>query len=67
MDIMCNFEKNIKLMLKELGITQSEFARKLEVGTSTVSDWLVKHKQPSFFNIYKICKVLNCTIEELAE
>lgn len=64
---MINFEKNVKVMLKEKGISQAEFARRLGVGKSTVSNWLCSHREPSLSYIRKILKVLNCTFDELVE
>lgn len=67
MEIMQRFEKNIKLMLQEKGFSQAEFARRLGVGKSTVSNWLCSHREPSISYITKIMEVLNCTFEELID
>ena len=65
MDLMEKFEKNLRLMIKEKGLTQSQFAKNIGVGDSTVSDWLIKHKEPSATTVYKITKELNCSICDL--
>lgn len=67
MDLMVNFEKNVKLMLQEKSMSQAEFARRLKVGKSTISNWLKLHKEPTISNIYKILKELNCTFDDLVE
>lgn len=67
MEVMDKFEKNITLMLKEKGYSQSELARKLGIGKSTVNNWIRLHKEPTITNIVKIMKELNCSFDELVE
>ena len=65
MDIMERFEKNVKLMLEEKGISQAELARRLKTGKSTITGWLKEHKEPTISNIEKLLEEFNCTFEEL--
>lgn len=51
--------------LSELGITQKEFARRAGILQSTVSEWKVKHTNPSAEKIMSICRVLDVTPEWL--
>lgn len=67
MDIMERFEKNVKLMLEEKGISQAELARRLKTGKNTITGWLKEHKEPTISNIEKLLKELNCTFEDLVD
>jgi len=67
MELMQRFEKNVKQMLKDRGMSQAELARKLNVGKSTISNWLCSHREPSISYIIKLMKELDCTFEELID
>ena len=67
MSVLGNFRKNLKLMLKEKKITQSELARRTEIGKSTITHWLKDDIEPTLTNIYKLIKALDCTFEELVD
>lgn len=60
-----NFIKNVKRMLNEIGMKQSEFALQLNCEASTVSKWLTGKREPSFYYIVKITHILKCSFEEL--
>ena len=38
--------ETIRALRKELGLTQEQFARRLEVGTATLRDWEANRHQP---------------------
>ncbi len=67
MSLMDNFERNVKIMLKERGLSQTELSKKLNLGKNTVNCWLKSHKEPTLSNIYKLTKELDCTFEELID
>ena len=67
MELMEKFERNIKLMLKEKEFNQAELAHRLNVGKSTISNWLCSHREPSISYVYKLTKELDCTFEELVD
>ena len=50
--------KIIKRYRKKLKMTQEELAKKLNVSTSTVSNWETDSSFPDKENITKICKIL---------
>lgn len=52
-------------ILKEKNMTQKEFAEKVGIGNSTVSEWKKKKTNPSADKIMDICMVLNVTPEQL--
>ena len=52
-------------ILKEKNMTQKEFAGKVGIGNSTVSEWKKKKTNPSADKIMDICMVLEVTPEQL--
>ena len=58
----------LRYILNSRGITQAELAKAAGIRPSTICD--LYNNNASFIkleNLYKICKVLNCRIEELLE
>ncbi len=58
----------LKKLLYEKGISQSELAKVTGIRPSTICD--LYNQNAAFVkleNVYKICKVLNCKIDELFE
>lgn len=51
--------------LKELGISQKEFADKTGITPSTISDWKHKKTNPASDKLMVICKALQMTPNEL--
>ena len=52
-------------MLKEKNMSQNEFAKRVGLASSTISDWKTKKTNPSADKIMDICKVLGVTPEQL--
>ena len=52
-------------ILKEKNLSQSTFAQKVGLASSTVSDWKTKKTNPSADKIMDICLVLDITPEQL--
>ena len=52
-------------IIKEKNITQAEFAKRVGIATSTVSEWKKKKTNPSADKIMDICAALEVTPEEL--
>ena len=67
MGIMEKFEKNVKSILEEKGMSQAELARRMNTAKSTVSNWLKSHREPTISSILKIMEALDCTFEELVD
>lgn len=57
-------ERILKVM-KERNMTQTEFARKVGIGNSTISEWKKKKTNPTAEKIMDICNVLQITPEQL--
>ena len=51
--------------LRELSMSQKEFAEKTSIRQSTISEWKKKHTNPSADKIMIICRVLGVTPEWL--
>ncbi len=64
---LAEFSKNLKLMLSEKGMSQSDLARAIETTPTAITYWVNGVKEPTLSNIYKITKALDCTFEELIE
>jgi transcriptional regulator with XRE-family HTH domain len=52
-------------ILKDKNMTQKEFAEKVGIGNSTVSEWKKKKTNPSADKIMDICMVLDVMPEQL--
>ena len=61
------FSKNLKLYLDKLDMTQLDLAKKLNVGTTSVSNWCKGLKSPRMDKVDAMCKIFNCTRSDLME
>lgn len=61
------FAKNLRNFLKINGMTQKELAKRLSVGTSSVSSWCRGEKSPRMEKVDAMCKIFNCTRADLME
>ena len=52
-------------ILKEKNMSQNEFAKRVGLASSTISDWKTKKTNPSANKIMDICAVLEVTPEQL--
>ena len=55
----------IKEMRKELGLTQSQLAEKLNISNKAISKWETGGGMPDVSLIAPLCEALNITSEEL--
>ena len=51
--------------LKELNMTQSDLARKMNVHQPSVSQCIRKRNLPSNYNIYQLCEIFNLDFDEI--
>ena len=58
---------NLKELRKIYGLTQKEFATKMETTQQRVSEWECNKIEPSLYNIVKILKLYEISFEELIE
>lgn len=61
------FAKNLRNLLEINSMTQKELAKRLSVGTSSVSSWCRGEKSPRMDKVDAICKIFNCTRADLME
>lgn len=59
------FKANLKYILKRFGVTQAELALRLNIGQSTISNWLKGLGSPTVDNLVKIHQVFNIPIDIL--
>jgi transcriptional regulator with XRE-family HTH domain len=58
--------RNIGKILKRLGISQRELARRSQISIATINDILTgKVKQPQWYHLYQIAVALGTTIDSL--
>ena len=62
----CRFEFGIRLkrILMKSGMTQADLATITGIHQSNISDYITGKTTPSFYNVDKIAKVLNCSMDD---
>ena len=58
---------NIKMIRIAAGMSQQEFAEKMNTNQQHISGWERGVVEPSLYNILKIIKVLDTSFEELTD
>ncbi|MFV0274870.1 MAG: helix-turn-helix domain-containing protein [Bacilli bacterium] len=61
------FSEKLTLLRKKNNFSQEELAGKLEISRQAVSKWESGSSYPDMEKILLICKILNCTLEELMD
>lgn len=59
------FSKNLRRYFEQSGMTQSGFAKKLGVGTTSIYNWLSGVKTPRMDKVDAMCKLLGVHREDL--
>lgn len=59
------FGNNIKFLLKQKSIKQARFAEMMEIGNTTVSNWINGVSYPDFKTLLRIKDVLNVDLNSL--
>ena len=59
------FGERVKQTLKELGITQKQFAKSLNIQASTLCEWLNDHNEPPMQSICDIANALEVSTDYL--
>lgn len=59
--------ENIRSRMKELGLTQSDLAKRIGVNQPMVSKWLSGTITPESSTQDRLCKALECSIDRLVE
>ncbi|MBE5746359.1 MAG: helix-turn-helix transcriptional regulator [Clostridiales bacterium] len=58
---------NIKAIRLSLGLSQSDFAQKLNVGRTTIGHWETNYSSPSIPMLKNIKKTFNVTYDEIID
>ena len=61
------FSKRLNYYLNEYNMTQVELAKRLGVGTTSVSNWCRGLKSPRMDKVDAMCKIFNCRRSDLME
>lgn len=61
------FSKNLRLYLDKNNMTQLDLAKRLNVGTTSVSNWCNALKSPRMDKVDAMCKLFNCSRSDLME
>lgn len=59
------FADNLRDIMQEVGITQSELADESGVSRATINRYLAKQRLPTLKALINICDVLDCDLDEL--
>lgn len=59
------FADNLRDIMKEVGITQSELADESGLSRATINRYLEKQRLPTLKALINICDVLDCDLDEL--
>ncbi len=60
-----NFGKNISELMKLKKMGQAELAQKVGVVQSAISLWVNNKREPDYKTLFKLCKILDTTPNEL--
>lgn len=61
------FSKKLNMHLQRCGLSKSEFAKKMNVGNSIVSDWTNGKKIPRMDKVDMMCNIFGCQRSDLIE
>ena len=59
------FSENLYTLRKNKKISQEQLAELVDVSRQSVSKWELGESYPTVENIFKLCNVLNCKMNEL--
>lgn len=59
------FSKNLYTLRKELDISQEQLAELIDISRQSVSKWELGESYPTVENIFKLCSVFKCKMNEL--
>ncbi|WP_085521461.1 helix-turn-helix transcriptional regulator [Tuberibacillus sp. Marseille-P3662] len=59
------FKCRLKIILWERGISQGEFAKRINVSQHAISSFVTGKSLPKFENVYRICEELDMKINEI--
>lgn len=64
---MSNFGSNLKIMLKDYGMTQTELAKDTGLSETTISRYIAGQMMPSAASLFNIAYALDCSLDDIAD
>ena len=64
LELMKIFSKNLKRIMREEKINQTELAKEIGVNRTTISRYITGQCIPSFHTIVKIADILFCSLDD---
>lgn len=61
------FSDKLKLYRQRANLTQEELATKLNISQKTISSWEIGRSDPTMKQIYTLCDILDCPLEDLTD
>lgn len=61
------FSDKLKLYRQRANLTQEELATKLNISQKTISSWEIGRSDPTMKQIYTLCNILDCPLEDLTD
>ena len=61
------FGDNLKSLLRDRGMTQSDLANAIGTDSRTINRYLSKQRIPTIKNLINIAYALDCTLDELTD
>ena len=62
---MKEFSQNLKLTRLKSGKSKKDIARAVNVSIASIENWENGRSLPNLINLLKLCKILNCSSDEL--
>ena len=56
---------NLRELLQEKGICQTQLAREVQISQSAISNWLSEKKEPRIESLWRLADYFNVTIDQL--
>jgi len=57
--------KNLSMLIKSSGKSQSQIAREIGIRHQVISEYAIGKSYPSLVTIKKLCKALDCTYDDI--
>lgn len=61
------FSDNLRAFRKNELMTQEELGKAMNVSQKTISSWEVGRTEPTMGEIVQLCKIFDCTVEDLTD
>ena len=62
---MIHVKNKVQEVRKAAGVTQKALAEQSGVPKRTIEEWEAQRVEPSAYKLYRVAKVLNCSMDDL--